>query len=97
MLMWNIQRPANFDFAVTRAINAPHTHGHPSKPADESTEPRKGDLDEKEDSSPSPDVRSVSETPGVTDEDELDHAALKKAFRFAAWSSVALVRSIRLD
>jgi urea-proton symporter len=33
---------------------------------------------------------------GVTDEKDLDPVALNKAFKFAAWSSVALVRGILL-
>jgi hypothetical protein len=31
---------------------------------------------------------------GVTDEKDLDPVALNKAFKFAAWSSVVLVRSL---
>lgn len=40
------------------------------------------------------DVQSVSDQAGVigvTDDSELDRAGLQSAFRFAAWSSVALV------
>ena len=40
----------------------------------------------------------VAEVPvfGITDEKDLDREGLKKAFKFAAWSSVALVRQLPL-
>ena len=52
---------------------------------------------EDKNSEPSPvDVHSISdrgdEEIGITDEHELQKAGLKSAFRFAAWSSVILVR-----
>lgn len=78
-LIW----PANFDWGITRAVNKPvstleMTH-------EEKIDP---DSDDKE-----ADVSVKGSVAGDTDDiiqDELDHVALKKAFRFATTSSVAL-------
>ena len=76
------QRPDNYDFASTRAINAPVTHlTHENKPITE-------DLDDKKQSA-SPYTQSISEEPA--EENDLDPVSLGKAFKFAARSSVALV------
>jgi len=72
--------PENFDFEITRAINAPgtkHAHARDSPDVDE---------DEKK-------SKEVVETTVVENDEsdkELDPAGLNKAFRFAAWSSIAL-------
>ena len=45
------------------------------------------------------DAQSVAESSvqiGITRAEELDPVALNKAFKFAAWSSVALVRVIHI-
>jgi hypothetical protein len=76
--------PDNYDFAATRAINEKFsaTLHHASEVDDE----KKVD-DEK--------VKEVSVSevgqPRSDLEDELDPVALDKAFKFASWSSVALV------
>ncbi|TDL20265.1 urea transporter [Rickenella mellea] len=82
-------RPADFNFDLTRAINSPHAHVSKKKSMEE-TPDEKVDLDEKG-GSQSPEVQSVSEVVGITDETDLDIEGLRKAFRFAAWSSVALL------
>ena len=72
------QWPEDFNFDVTRAINAPHTHRQ------DSTE---GDDDEKKSKEPI----DAAEVENDETDNELDPVGLQKAFRFAAWSSVALV------
>lgn len=77
------QWPEDFDFEITRAINAPairHVQGRGSTEADE---------DEKK----SQEVVEIAEVENDESDKELDPVGLKKAFRFAAWSSVALVGS----
>ena len=77
------QWPEDFDFEITRAINAPTarpTH------ARDSTE---GDEDEKK----SKEAVDSAEVENDDSDKELDAASLQKAFRFAAWSSVVLVGS----
>lgn len=79
--IYNNQWPEDFNFDITRAVNAPT----PGSPSAESAAPS---LSEKEKSSPDPaDAVSVK-----SEEDDLDPAKLQKAFRFAAWSSIILVR-----
>lgn len=78
-----IQRPDNYDFASTRAINAP------SSPSSETGSHHKGDYDEKKEPS-SPYVQSVNEQIPEED-DELNPVVLEKAFKFAARSSIILV------
>jgi len=74
-------RPDNYDFASTRAINAPVTHlTHENKPEAE-------DLDDKKQSA-SPYTQSINEEP--VEDNDLDPVSLGKAFKFAAHSSVAL-------
>lgn len=76
------QWPEDFDFDITRAINAPtrHVHGR------DSTE---GYEDEKK----SREAIEAAEVENDDSDKELEPAGLKKAFRFAAWSSVVLVGS----
>ncbi|KAG7441409.1 urea transporter [Guyanagaster necrorhizus] len=76
-LIW----PENFDFDITRSLNLPESiSGTKDKVTCD-------DLDRKE---KSPDVSSSTHEACVEDED-LDPVALKKAFNFATWSSVALL------
>ncbi|KAG6855507.1 hypothetical protein H0H87_001885, partial [Tephrocybe sp. NHM501043] len=78
------QLPADFDFDITRSINAPHyKHTHPKL----SLEKVEDDEDKK---GASAEVQPVSDVVGLTDESDLDPVQLDKAFRFAAWSSLAL-------
>lgn len=80
--IYDNQWPEDFDFDITRAVNAPE----PGSPSADSAAPS---LSEKEKSSPEPaDAVSVKSE----EEDDLDPAKLQKAFRFAAWSSIILVR-----
>lgn len=89
---WSHQWPENYDFESTRALNAPKglklTNGA-SMPI-----PPSPDMDEKKRTSA--EVAEVSEDDGhvVQPDPDLDPAALKKAYRFAQLSSVALVRSL---
>lgn len=83
---------------MTRAINAPASHRPHHHVTAEEGEKRR-DSDEKMDINNSKDNMeygneiSVVPNEGVTDDAELDRAGLKGAFRFAAWSSLALVSS----
>ncbi|KIP04085.1 hypothetical protein PHLGIDRAFT_31522 [Phlebiopsis gigantea 11061_1 CR5-6] len=80
--------PDDFNFDITRAINAPvETGPAPAPEKDESPKPASVELDEKRESM-SAEVMSVR---ADDDDDELDPAGLQKAFRFAAWSSIILL------
>lgn len=75
------QFPEDFDFEITRAINAPetrHVHAPSSTEADEDEKKSKEAID-------------AAEVENDDSDKELDPVGLQKAFRFAAWSSVALV------
>jgi len=77
------QWPEDFNFDITRAINAPGTrHLHHGRDSSE------GDEDEKK----SKEAIDAAEVENDETDAELDPVGLQKAFRFAAWSSVALVR-----
>jgi urea-proton symporter len=79
LIIW--QWPEDFDFEITRAINAPDTkHVHARDSPDE-------DEDEKK----SKEAVEIAAAENDDSDKELDPAGLNKAFRFAAWSSVALV------
>lgn len=79
--MDHYQSPDDYDFASTRAINAPTTQFTQEK--DHTTD----ELDDKKEPS-SPYTQSVHEVPADND---LDPVALQKAFKFAANSSLVLV------
>lgn len=100
---YRFQWPDNYDFESTRALNNPlmHPHGHSTRTAtndsplpDDSKNGRS--MDDEKNDGVAADARSVSDEPIVplVDTSDLDPVALKKAFRFAAWSSVALVRTL---
>lgn len=78
-----MQWPANFDWESTRAINKPVL-------TVEKIHEEKFDPDSKQ-ADVSVTGGSVAGDSYHTSEDELDHVALHKAFKFAATSSVALV------
>ncbi|PSR74673.1 hypothetical protein PHLCEN_2v9654 [Hermanssonia centrifuga] len=91
----NVTWPDDFDFDITRAINAPL----PASPTlskerkDTAIHESDEDVKEKRDSI-SADAASVSSDAPQTGEpsdNELDPVGLNKAFRFAAWSSVILL------
>ncbi|KAL0959225.1 hypothetical protein HGRIS_014502 [Hohenbuehelia grisea] len=88
--------PDDFDFDATRAINKPShppVDHHPIR--DDTVEKHVTDDYDKDRKSLSnevvPSVHSVSAENEFAEESELDTAALKHAFKFAAWSSVALL------
>lgn len=82
--------PEDFDFDITRAINAPQISSVDEKPAPLPQNTPEMD-DEKKRDSVSAEVNSISSAQ-PSEDNELDPAMLNKAFRFAAWSSVILVR-----
>ena len=76
------QWPEDFNFDITRAINAPATrraHGQDST--------AEGDEDEKK----SGEAIGPPRVENDDSDNDLDPVGLQKAFRFAAWSSVVLV------
>jgi hypothetical protein len=85
-----LQWPEDFDFESTRAINRPDTR---------TTEKGAANEEEEEVDRPSMEKKEKEKTSSVVAgsfdaaeaENELDPVALNKAFRFAAWSSLALV------
>ncbi|KAJ3487957.1 hypothetical protein NLI96_g3182 [Meripilus lineatus] len=84
----NVTWPDDFDFDITRAINAPKTASVASEKAEDAKVQDSPNLDnEKKNPSVEDEVSVASVT---SEQNELDPVALKKAFRFAAWSSVVL-------
>ena len=93
----SVQYPEDFNFDATRAINAPVHHdktkatataneGGPSSPIKKVPEEKAAEKEV---------THSVAVVQiGITRAEELDPVALNKAFKFAARSSVALVRFI---
>ena len=81
-----VQWPANFDWESTRAINTPLSTVDSEKTHDEKVDHKK-----QAEVTVTGGSESVAGDSYHTGEDELDHAALHKAFKFAATSSVALV------
>jgi hypothetical protein len=75
------QWPEDFDFEITRAINAPVTRPLQARDSPEVDEDEKRSKEGVE----------AAAVENDESDNELDPAALQKAFRFAAWSSVALV------
>ncbi|KAI0685361.1 urea transporter [Cytidiella melzeri] len=81
--------PEDFDWSTTRAINNPTSTG--ASPTD-SLKPSSMDYDEEKKNQVSSDaVVVVAHTEAGGTDDELNPAMLRKAFRFAAWSSIVLV------
>lgn len=90
------QKPENFNFDITRAINA-HAHHHVKEQTDApAAEDERKSSTEKVNAEEKADTQSVAQSSviGITRADELDPVALDKAFKFAAWSSLALVRPV---
>ena len=84
--------PEDFNFDITRAINAPHSNNDfEEKPIGSSPHGTPEMDEDKKRDSVSADVSSVTSAQ-PSEDTELDPAMLNKAFRFAAWSSVVLVR-----
>jgi len=84
-LLW----PEDFDFESTRALNVKPRADVDTKGATNTDE--KADDKALEEEHGSAELRSLDgEEPFVVPDPDLDPVALDKAFRFAAWSSVAL-------
>jgi len=82
----SLVKPDNeFDFAITRAINSATIHRSEKIEAAAEESDDKGSANEKGD-----EVEVVAKPVGITDDKDLDPVQLKKAFKFAVWSSVAL-------
>ncbi|KAH8110219.1 urea transporter [Phellopilus nigrolimitatus] len=100
-VVWSLIYPENFDFDITRAINAPPTHRSrvPAKEGSDDAPNEKSEyVDDKAPAASPIDIQSVSDgqaggdtVAGVTDDSELDPEGLQVAFRFAAWSSIILL------
>jgi len=80
--------PEDYDFETTRKINRSAAHLQPHAPKIQDL-----DYDRKEKEDPVTHTHTVSEVheDKVHEDDDLDPVGLNKAFRFAAWSSVALL------
>lgn len=91
-VVWSYISPDDFNFDITRAINSPHAlHDVLEVPVSDAAK-APSDADSKNEKEPIETVVAVSEKRlGITDDKEWDPVALKKAFKFAAWSSVILV------
>ncbi|VDC00538.1 unnamed protein product [Peniophora sp. CBMAI 1063] len=81
-LIW----PENYDFASTRALNAPRG----PKAADSAPNPPSPTMDEKKRDSAEVTEVAGDDEPVVQPDPDLEPLGLKKAYRFALWSSVAL-------
>jgi hypothetical protein len=84
---FNTQWPEDFDFASTRVLNV-------KAPVSTVTGPYNDENTDEKESEKEPgfaDIHSAVGDDGVEPDPDLDPASLNKAFRFAAWSSVALV------
>lgn len=86
------QWPDDYDFDETRAINSPAATKTDSRSEDVETE-EKRDIKTEEKRDIQASVASVSDQTEL--ENDLDPVGLKKAFRFAVWSSVIMVGSIQ--
>ncbi|KAG6867648.1 hypothetical protein C0993_012758 [Termitomyces sp. T159_Od127] len=82
-VIWSMVYPANFDFSITRSINAPHNHGHVSSFTRNQEQGKKNIH--------SDEIETISNVSGLTADCDLDPIELNKAFKFAACSSIALV------
>ncbi|KAG8884150.1 hypothetical protein FRB97_005133 [Tulasnella sp. 331] len=98
-IVWTLVWPDNdFTWERTRAINSPTSHVHRKR--DQATGSRednddKRSIDEKKEDRIQELVQPVrvedpEELKGITTQTDLDRLALKKAFKFAVWASVAL-------
>ncbi|CAG7850309.1 Probable urea active transporter 1 [Serendipita indica DSM 11827] len=88
-VIWSYISPDDFDFDVTRAINSP---AHLKGVVEASDAAKAPSIDSKNEKEPTETIQPVGHETraGVTDEKDLDPVELNKAFKFAAWSSVAL-------
>ncbi|EJU01843.1 urea transporter [Dacryopinax primogenitus] len=92
-VVWSLIAPENFDFDLTRALNKPEGAITPEYEVE-----KEGSIAEKKKAQGGETTVPVDKEhayesahkTGITSAAELSHAGLKKAFRFAAWSSVIL-------
>jgi len=92
-VIWTLIAPnTTFDWAETRNINSPESRlQHRTKAEATVDEDEKAGSDVgKNDITELTQPVAAEELKGVTTEAELDRTALKKAFKFAVWASVAL-------
>jgi hypothetical protein len=102
---WSLVRPANFDWDITRAINAPtHSSQTVIETSAESPSLESPSLDKEKYQGKEPtavlasqSVRPPNELERQPTADEVERADLQKAFRVAAWAAIGLVRSITLS
>ena len=92
LFQFGLQWPEDFDFELSRSLNVAHrtsTHAKGDAVGDEKVDEK---ISEKK-GNEFTETRSVSdeEGPVIIPDPDLDPVALDKAFRFAAWSSLALV------
>ncbi|KAJ7723668.1 urea transporter [Mycena metata] len=80
--------PENYDFESTRAINEPTTRFDEKEATNADAEAERPSMEKKE-KEKAPSVADSFDAAEV--DEELDPVALNKAFRFAAWSSLALL------
>ncbi|KAG8920620.1 hypothetical protein FRC01_000667 [Tulasnella sp. 417] len=91
-VVWTLVSPnTTFSWEQTRAINSPESHIHhktaePTAAADEDDK----DSSEKNQVTEFTQPATDDDLRGITTEADLDRAALKKAFKFSVWASVAL-------
>ncbi|KAG8941075.1 hypothetical protein FRC00_012599 [Tulasnella sp. 408] len=91
-VIWTLVSPnTTFSWEQTRAINSPESHIHhktaePSAPGEEDDK----DSSEKNQVTELTQPATDDDLRGITTDADLDRAALKKAFKFSVWSSVAL-------
>ena len=94
-----LQKPnTTFTWAETRAINSVQAHVNykPKTETPAEDDEKAGSEEDKnvhgvtELTQPVEDIADSSNLKGITSEADLDRAALKKAFKFSVWSSVAL-------
>jgi len=96
-VIWSLIRPdTEFTWEKTRAINSPAAHvayaRKQQRTATEEVSDEKGSVEDKKEDRVTELVRPVVDDAlkGITTEQDLDRRALKKAFTFAVWASVAL-------
>jgi urea-proton symporter len=88
------QWPEDFDFVSTRALNVKVPASTVTGPYNDEKTNDSEKVSEKEDGFADTHSASAVNDDGLEPDPDLDPASLHKAFRFAAWSSVALVRSL---
>ncbi|KAI5891086.1 Na+/solute symporter [Schizophyllum commune H4-8] len=88
---WSLISPDDFDFEITRAINRPTEYDTAERP-----QPERALSDEKTSPSDEKGAQATVKTTEPSDndstaDDDLNPEGLKRAFRFAAWASLALL------